>query len=509
VFLLISFTSLRHKTLTYDEKWHYLYGARILRLDSDRFDDSKMPFSAFNALPRKFAPLFQSGEIQNYLEKIQVGRFATVIFSALLGYLVFYWSKTLYGFIPGLFSLFLYIFDPNIIAHSQLVTTDIYAALMILLAMFTFWRFSNNPTWKTGFIAALTLGIAQLAKYTCAYLYPIFLIVILVRQIPRLREFNRDSWRTELRSSLASFIKYCALFVAVSLVVINIGFLFNDTGTPLGEYEFDSDLFNGIQSTFEPFANIPVPVPYPYLQGLDAVSYKERTGAYYGRTYLMGELHQAEGFPGYYFIASIFKVPIAIQVLIVGSIAYYFVHYKKYKFLENEVYFLAPILFFILYFNFLFRAQIGFRFILVIFPLLYTFMGKLAQNFLNFHKRSKFALLLLLGYLVGSVLSYHPHYLTYFSEFVGERKFAYKYLADSNLDWGQSEFYLEQYLDEHPDAVYQPLYPTSGTIVVSPNHLTGILRNPEHYAWLRDNFEPAGTIANTYLIYEIDPEDLQ
>jgi hypothetical protein len=42
--------------------------------------------------------------------------------------LVFYWSRALHGFLPAVFSLLLYALDPNIIAHSQLVTTDIYAA---------------------------------------------------------------------------------------------------------------------------------------------------------------------------------------------------------------------------------------------------------------------------------------------------------------------------------------------------------------------------------------------
>ncbi len=51
--IVLNVVGLSHKQLTYDEGNHYRYGQNILNLDSTRFDDSKMPFSALNALPSK------------------------------------------------------------------------------------------------------------------------------------------------------------------------------------------------------------------------------------------------------------------------------------------------------------------------------------------------------------------------------------------------------------------------------------------------------------------------
>ena len=45
-------------------------------------------------------------------------------------------------------------------------------------------------------------------------------------------------------------------------------------------------------------------------------------------------------------------------------------------------------------------------------------------------------LILSLWYLASSALI-HPHYLAYFNELIGGPKNGYKYLTDSNLDWGQ------------------------------------------------------------------------
>ena len=51
IFFTIGLLSMRHKTLTVDEDGHWRYGAQILALSSDRFDDSKMPATALNAVP--------------------------------------------------------------------------------------------------------------------------------------------------------------------------------------------------------------------------------------------------------------------------------------------------------------------------------------------------------------------------------------------------------------------------------------------------------------------------
>ncbi|MBU1627740.1 hypothetical protein KKB18_10265 [bacterium] len=122
--------------------------------------------------------------------------------------------------------------------------------------------------------------------------------------------------------------------------------------------------------------------------------------------------------------------------------------------------------------------------------------------------KSKTTIAALMIYLVISVLSYFPHYISYFNELVWDRKQAYKILADSNIDWGQNGWYLKQYKEKHPDAIVEPLSPKSGKIVVGVNQLVGATVDPERYRWLRENFKPANHIAYSYLVYEIPSEAL-
>jgi hypothetical protein len=174
----------------------------------------------------------------------------------------------------------------------------------------------------------------------------------------------------------------------------------------------------------------------------------------------------------------------------------------------NESFLLIPFLFFTIYFNFFFNTQIGIRYYLPIFPLLYVFSGNLFIGWHGFSVTQKVSISLLVAYLFVSVFSYHPYYLPYFNEFVWDRKQAYKYLADSNIDWGQSENELNQYLQEHPDAIYKTHKIMSGHLVVRVNDLVGVTSDLAQYAWLRDNFEPVDTIAYSYLVYKISNEDI-
>ena len=55
-------------------------------------------------------------------------------------------------------ALFLYAFDPTIIAHSALVTTDTGVTAFTVLFLFTLWRYLQRPDWKRLAISGVALG---------------------------------------------------------------------------------------------------------------------------------------------------------------------------------------------------------------------------------------------------------------------------------------------------------------------------------------------------------------
>jgi len=516
----------QEKSLMADEAKHYKYGMNILNGDSNRFDDSKMPVSALNALPAKLASFLPDSQLKIYLDKIFVARFVTILFSALAAYMVFHWSRKLYGFIPALISLTLYALDPNLIAHSEFIATDIPMTAMILFSCYWLWQFANSTSdltmrpirSKDFWIFAIVLGLSQLAKYTAASLYPLFLIILLIYVF-------RGGFSHWMQKT-AKVITVIIIAGLVGIFIINIGFLFNKTFTRFGDYAFRSDGFKSLQANLSFLNNIPAPVPYPYLEGFDWIIQREATGEGYGNLYMLGQIHPVKGFAGYYIVASLLKVPITTQIIIWASLVIYLFPRLRKSFgrfsdvnepkqtsevfvFKDEIFLLLPVLFYTIYFNFFYNAQLGIRFYLIVFPLLYVFAGSLFVNWKEFSIRQKIGVYVLGAYLLISVLSYSPNYIPYFNEFIWDRKTAYKYLADSNIDWEQSKEYLKKYQEEHPEAIVSPQYKIiSGLIVVNANDLVGVTVKPEMYQWLRENFEPVDTVAYSYLVYEITPEQI-
>ena len=495
---VLNFIGLHHKGLTYDESRHFMYGLNVLNGNTDRFDDSKMPFSAINAIPHKIWDALNNTPLQKPLKKLEkerTGRWFTILFSILVGFFVYRWACALYGITAGLWALLFYTFEPNILAHSRLVTTDTYCMGMILISLFYFRKYLNQGGFKNQAVSAITLGLAQLAKFTCVFLYPLFLVIAFLFHLKN------------LKNQFKPFLKSFAFFILINLFIINTGYLFNRTLTPLQKYEFKSQIFQTLQEKSGSLARIPMPLPAPFIEGLDWVKHNDESGQGFGLFYLLGKTNRSDGFPGYFLIASLFKIPIAMLIFILLGCFCYFRKFKFDAFLKEGVFLWVPILFFTFYFNFLFKSHAGMRFFIVVLPLLYVLAASLFQNWGFLSKRVKTVYSFLAVYYVISVLSYTPHYLSYFNEFIGARKNAYKFLADSNIDWGENDWYLQKYLEKHPNAIVNPNTPTTGKIIVNVNQLTGVTIAPEHYAWLRNHYKPVGHIAYSYLIFDVPLED--
>ena len=517
VLLLLETTSLRHKGLTTDEPLHYQYGYRVLNGASWRtgaINSSTMPFSSLQAMTSEnlavFAQTFGISPDRSWDGQVRRGRYATIALSLLLALYVLKWSYELYGRNGALLSLSLYVFDPNLLAHGQLVTADLPAALMTTMALYHFWRFLKLGGKSRACFSAVTLGLSQLAKYSCVYLYPIFLVVaaLYCRFKPEI-EMAKGDHRQSLIWNPRRWAIVIVFFAAISIVTINLGFGFTGIGTPLSGYALRDPFFKTLQAT--PIVrNLPLPLPVPYVQGLDLVKFEERMGQAWGNIYMAGRLRvnhhdgTLRGFPGYDFYAAFFKVPIATQIIFCIALFGYFSRRRQPAMLGlrcEEIFLLIPILIYWLYFNFFFNAQIGIRHVLPVFALAMIFCGRFLATPAS--KVRRYTAVILVIWVAVSALSYYPHFISYFNEFVPDRKFAYRHLADSNLDWRGNEWYLREYIRRHPGVIVDPRKPQAGRIVVPVNALVGVNRNPEEYRWLREHFTPVDHIAYSFLVYDV------
>jgi len=508
---MIALLSLRHKSCTFDEYRHFLYGVRILSGDFRCIDDSKMPVSTLNALPYYPAIVSSPDPAKDFLADPGRGRLVTILFSMLLGALVFRWSSALYGYAGGLLSLTLYAFSPSLLAHGRLVTTDLYAALTVTLAAHACWRFLSRPRPRTAVVAGFAFGLAQVAKFSAVLLLPVFLALAAVRLAPGVAQALRRREVGRLGRGLLAAARFTALIVVIALLTLNAAYLFTGTGTPLGDYRFRSAPFRDLQSRLDAAAGLPVPFPRPYLVGLDWVKDNERTRANLGPSYLLGE-RRIGRFDAYYSVAFLFKVPIGAQLIILLALVGFLRRFREFDFVRNEAFLLLPVLAYGFYFTFICNAQVGVRLALMILPPLHILSGGLLRNASAVGSRMRWAVGLSLVYLVVSVLSYFPHFISYFNELVPDRKTAWRVLADSNLDWGQNREYVERYLRDHPGTHLDPRKPVTGRVLISANLLVGISVPPRDHAickWIRENLDPIDHVAYSHLVFEVPPEAVE
>ena len=197
-----------------------------------------------------FAQSFAFFNLANYLELFDRARLVMPLFTVLGGLVVFAWSSRLYGPGGGLLSLGLWCLCPNILAHGRLVTSDAAAASIGAGATYLFWRYQTHPTWLRIALAGLALGLAQLTKFSLVLLFGLWPALGVVRF------WLEKRWAGWPRA-LATGLGHWAAMVAISVVVIDVGYGFEGVGTPIGKLEF------GSRSLTRP---VPPGMPRPYSE---------------------------------------------------------------------------------------------------------------------------------------------------------------------------------------------------------------------------------------------------
>jgi hypothetical protein len=149
------------------------------------------------------------------------------------------------------------------------------------------------------------------------------------------------------------------------------------------------------------------------------------------------------GWWDYFLVAFLLKTPTGSLFLIGAALAVAF--WWKPLQVREILFLLIPA---ILFFAALTRVKvnIGLRYALPVYPLLYVFASRVAT--LRF--RSAWAVPALvcvpLALTAFSTLRVAPHQLAYFNELAGGPGRGYRYLSDSNIDWGQDLKGLQAYM---------------------------------------------------------------
>ena len=106
-------------------------------------------------------------------------RLPLLLLTALLGWVLWAWGRAMLGPAAGLSALLLFAFDPGMLAHGALVTTDTGCAALSTLCLFALWRYLRERRASRLLTCGLALGAALAAKFSALLLLPIVTVLLL------------------------------------------------------------------------------------------------------------------------------------------------------------------------------------------------------------------------------------------------------------------------------------------------------------------------------------------
>lgn len=414
-------------------------------------------------------------------------RLPIVLLMLLLGFYIFKWTKGLWGAKTGLFALALYSFSPNIIAHGRFVTTDMGVAALMFIAFYYFWKLINKPNKLNFILATLTFSLALLAKFSAVLLIPIFILIIC---------FKRQYWKHLIALFILAFI-FIGFYYQLHLINMMLSAQHNLINASLDN--------TGFKNILHKITDISILRPYAqYALGFLMVSAHSIGGH---TTYFLGEI--GKHWWHYYFVAFLIKEPLAILILLLIALVFAL---RKFKKPEPIFIGLAAFVFLLLGLGMQSKLQLGIRYMLPIFPFIYMFIARYALKF-------RPAVLLLIWLAVSSTFIF-PSYLAYYNNLIKPEN-GYKYLVDSNTDWGQDLKRLAQFVEKNNIKKIRVDYFGGG----NPRYYLGdkfiawgvdkgsepgwlaigaspLQWNQEKYNWL-NNYKPVAQIGYSTFVYHL------
>jgi hypothetical protein len=360
---------------------------------------------------------------------IRLARLPFLVFPLGITLVAAVWGARLFGAAAGLWLGAAAALEPSLLAHGALIKFDVAAAFFLLLVAWRLWCFWLEPDRRNLWLAAASVAVTMLGKYTLFFALPLAMAVVAVRY-GKLRR-----WKTALGATL--------LVPALSWLAMTAAYRFDVATTRSEEFLalYDHHHWTEEQIAFAR-SLYPIPLPVSLARGVRYIWHHNR---YEGQAaYMLGEKITPPE-PLYFPLALGVKYPIALQILLVLAIAALVARLATRRAGAADFLLWAPAA--VVFASALeARLLVGFRYILPVVPLVLLAGGWPLGRMLRVRAGQAVAAALLV-WLAASSLAVYPHGIAYFNEWAGGPDRGWRYLADSNLDWGQNLPELTRWMD--------------------------------------------------------------
>jgi dolichyl-phosphate-mannose--protein O-mannosyl transferase len=496
----------------------------------------------------------------------RAAHFGVLPIFALAAVLLYAWARRLHGETSALIALALFCFSPTSLAHGHLVATDMAAAMGALLSVTTHLSYLRRPTPRHLLLAGVSFGVALLAKFSLVLLVPFLLVVSGSWALLAPRREGRPARRVA-RDIARTLLVFAIGFVAIVWPIESFQSWNYEPQRRLADlqYQIDTDWLLHRWSVTTAGKTFIVLFDHPLAHG--ALEYclgvlmVAGTYAKGHPVFWLGEVVTRAG-PLYFPIVYLLKEPMAWWALAaLAAIAAVWRAARRSDgpraviaqtagaWMKNHFDEITAIGWITLYWATSLRSglTIGVRHLLPAYPFtILLVVGALSRFYRTIqphepHLRraaTTIIALLVTVYLAEVALAF-PHYLAFFNAAAGGSRQGHRYVADSNLDWGQDLARLCDYVQSQEiprievdyfgwaDVAYfcgaraipgnETNYANAedflrrnksqGWLAVSATHrhyrYMG-LAGPASYEWLAD-YAPVTVIGHSIFVYHLTP----
>jgi hypothetical protein len=350
-------------------------------------------------------------------------RLPFLFFPLLIVFLLWHWGRQLFGEPVALCLAACGALEPTILGHGVLINSDVPAAFGAFWWAYTAWKYWGTPDVRRLLLLTLATVVAALTKFT---LLPLAIVT-----------FGLALWKGP--RLLAAIVIPLALYLGILAAS-----QFQAQAVPAVEIQQFRGA--GVPGWALPVVRLMARLPWPlqFVRGLLFIGGSLQGEGFTG--YLMGR--KIHGWvPLYFPLAWAIKFPIPLQLLTAAGLAALVIRIRHREATSADLFVWGTAAFF-LGTAVLSNFHIGFRHVLPAIPLL-ILGGGFALARWSAHRGTRVAIALSLVWLVASSLHVYPHGISYINEWVGGPAQGWRYLADSNLDWGQDLPDLGAYLERN------------------------------------------------------------
>jgi 4-amino-4-deoxy-L-arabinose transferase-like glycosyltransferase len=519
-----------HENLYVYAGYHYLTaGAYRVNFDSPPLlkQLAALPLLALDATPPEPPPAGRMAPAMHrffYQNRIPLADLLVAVRAPFLGLgimlclAVYCWARRLYGPAGGVLALWLCAFNPALIGEAGFANHDLGLASLSVVALYAAWRLCTRPRPGAALAAGLALGLALVTKFSALLLVPAIMMLGLGAG---------RSWPADHRGihGLGRRAAWIGIVLAIAALVV-----WADYGFAVGEIRIDA--YRQAITRVAPAgliarlaATLPATATLPGSLYLEGALLQMLHGAVGHINYLFGEVSY-EGWWYYYLVTVLYRTPLPLFGLVALRVVIGRPGGDEPARRGAETWLLAYAALTLVLFS-ASRTQLGQRYILVIYPLLFVWLGGLAGAVGAAGARVRgVGRALIAGCLIASAavsLRAFPDYLMYFNALAGGPEAGPTKIIEG-VDLGQDAAALGRFVaarniermavscfgcppPEYLGPAFRPLgcAPTTGWVAVSVRQLA----MPEPFlargcfAWLADR-EPVARLGHSILVYHLD-----